>query len=207
MISWIVASHDEQMLQSNLLATLPHRQSVDDDEVIVLRNYESITKAYADGQQLAKHEVKCYIHHDVQIRDIRALRSEILVATSSQSVGMVGVIGSRAMTIPWWNGGGVGSVMDSRLGRLAFSNGGEVCAVLDGLLLATRQHVDWDLDWPGWHGYDYDSCKQMLERGLSNWCMAIGDQLVFHNSDSPVSLHDIDGWQSAATFYMEKWKS
>jgi hypothetical protein len=203
MISWIVASHDEQMLQSNLIPTLP---MLGTDQLIVLRGYESITKAYADGQKQATNLVRCYIHHDVQILNLQMLRIEILSAALMQRTGMVGVIGSKDMIVPWWNGRGVGSVMDSRLGRISFSLGGE-CAVLDGLLLATAKDVDWDLDWPGWHGYDYDSCKQMLQRGLTNRCISHGDDLVFHNSDSPVSLHAIDGWQSAATFYTEKWDS
>ena len=203
MISWIVATHDEDMFERNLLRTLMPG-FVEGDQIIVEKFATSITKAYASAQSQATNRIKCYIHHDVQILNLEDLRHAIIYAAESPRVGMIGVIGSRSMIVPWWNGDPLGACMDSRLGRLAFSGAGE-CEMVDGLLLATTQDVDWDTSWPGWHGYDYDSCKQMTERGLINWCIPHGDSLVYHNSDSPLNLQEIEGWQAAAALMTQKW--
>lgn len=201
MISWIVASHEQHTLDINLLATLT---IPDDDELIIIRDAPSISSAYTQGQDQGTRPIKCYIHHDVRVLDVPALRSAIVEATNLPNTGMVGVIGSRSVMMPWWNGSPLGSIIDSRLGVLDFGPGGE-CALLDGVILASRQLVNWDLSCPGWHGYDYDSCTQMRTKGLLNRCITGGRDLLLHQSDSPLSLHDIDGWHSAVAWYMGKW--
>lgn len=203
MISWIVATHQPDLMERMLIRTLVPG-FVEGDQIIVEKYATSITNAYASAQAQATNRVKCFIHHDVEILNLEALRDAIIYAAENPKIGMIGVIGSRSMIVPWWNGDPLGACMDSRLGRLTFGGAGE-CATLDGLLLATTQNVDWDVSWPGWHGYDYDSCRQMTQRGLINWCIPHGDALVYHNSDSPLDLHAIDGWQAAATLMAEKW--
>lgn len=203
MISWIIATHDMAMYERNFLSSI-EGQFLAGDEILTIKYANSITEAYRDGQRQAQFQTKIYIHHDVQVLDLGLLRTFVLEATENPKTGMVGVIGSRTMLVPWWNGSPLGSVMDSRLGRISFAGAGE-CAVLDGLMLATAQHVDWDTTWPGWHGYDYDSCMQMTKRGLVNWCVPAGDRLLFHNSDSPLDLQQIEGWQSAAAIMTQKW--
>lgn len=200
MISWIVASHDDTVLNGNLLATLDH--TAYGDELLVLRDAPSITQAYAAGQSAASRPVKVYVHHDVQILDVPRLRSELIEAT--QGVGMVGVIGSRDAVFPWWSGRLCGSVVDTRpgFGLIDHGPGGE-CAMLDGLLLATRQHVDWDTDAPGWHGYDMDSCSQMLARGLTNWCLTGAGDYVIHNA-APTKDRTT-GFGDAAERWRERW--
>lgn len=199
MISWIVASHQHQILADNLLATLALTA---EDQLVVIRDAPSITVAYAQGQTEATHPIRCYIHHDVRILDPQKLRQQLIEAT--QDTGIVGVIGSKTQQMPWWGGDLCGSVCDARLGLLDFGPGGE-CAVLDGLLLATRQHVEWDLDWPGWHGYDHDACAQMRHRGLPNWCLTGGQHLVLHNAGSPTSTASLAGWNEASSRYHAKW--
>ncbi len=85
-----------------------------------------------------------------------------------------------------------------------FGVGGE-CAVLDGVLLATRHHVDWDETYVGWHGYDHDSCAQMRARGLINCCLSNGHNLIRHNAGSPTNMNEINGWFPAEQRYFEKW--
>lgn len=205
MISWVVASHIPEILNNNLLATLTIH---DGDELILIENASSITMAYAEGQhrahlpELRRNPVVCYIHSDVRILDLPTLRERLIEDT--KGTGIVGVTGSRTMVLPWWNGDLLGSVMDSRLGILDFGPGGD-CDVVDGLLMATRRIVPWDIAWPGWHGYDYDACTALLRRGMRNWCVSNGHLLVQHNSDSPLSLHYIHEWPEAEKRYREKW--
>lgn len=200
MISWIVASHRRDLLEANLLATL---KLEDGDEIILVENAASITLAYAEGQNRANNLIHCYIHSDVVVLDTGLLRSELIEATDG--TGIVGVIGSRSMTMPWWNGDGLlGSVQDSRLGVLDFGLGGD-CSVVDGMVLATRVLVPWDVSWPGWHGYDHDICRQTIMLGYQNRCISNGKNMVRHNSDSPFSVEVIDGWDDAARRYNRKW--
>lgn len=199
MISWIVASHRPELLATNLLSTL----EIDNgDDLVVIENAPSITMAYAEGQERATQPIRCYIHSDVQILDTSELRSQLIETTPG--VGIVGVIGSRSMVLPWWNGDLLGSVQDGRLGTLDFGLGGP-CDVLDGLLLASRRTLTWDTDWPGWHGYDYDICQQMLYVGSVNFCLDNGKDLIRHNSDSPFALDSIEGWHDAPLRFIAKW--
>jgi hypothetical protein len=194
MISWIVASHDPAILSANLRPTLTHP----DDELIVI-DAPSIGKAYNTGQARATQPIRCYVHHDVQVLDLPALRAE-LARWCQPWVGMVGVNGSRCRAIPWWTGAAAGSVVDERMGQIGAGKGGEV-AYLDGLLLATIQHIEWDETY-GWHGYDHDICEQQLRRGLANWCLADGHLLLKHNTAGDWTPA---GFDEAMARFREKW--
>jgi hypothetical protein len=198
-ISWIVASHDQRILDTNLLATL---HMPPEDELVLITDAESITLAYSEGQARASRPVHCFVHHDIRITDLSLLRHRLIKETEEHD--LVGVIGSRTVVLPWSNGAVCGSVVDSRIGNLYFGVGGE-CALLDGLLLASRQHLDWDISWPGWHGYDYDICTSVRSKGQSVWCMDMGSAMLVHNSDSPFVEHQIDGWPEAEARFYEKW--
>lgn len=202
MISWIIATNDPAVLEANIRRTVYDSAQAYGDTVTVIHDAPSITDAYSRGQNLASHSIKCYIHHDVKILDLELLRSEIIEGV--ERGGMVGVVGSKSMVLPWWNGGPLlGSVCDR--GRLIdFGPGGE-CAVVDGLLLATKHHIPWDPYWPGWHGYEYDACTRFIQRGIPNWCISGGHKMVSHNSDSPYGLDQIDGWYDATQEYYARW--
>jgi hypothetical protein len=173
------------------------------DQLVVIEGAPSIAAAYNRGQAQAEHRVRCYVHHDVQILDLPRLRAALLEATTPK-VGLVGVTGSRTGAFPWWKGEPCGGVVDARHGPVVFDQGGR-CAILDGLLLATAQHVDWDETIPGWHCYDHDACMQMLSRGLTNWCIPNGAELVLHNTTGPASVERTEPWETAAARFREKW--
>lgn len=203
MISWITASHRQDVLDANLAASLLPHISATDDELIVIPGPASIAQAYNRGAALARHQIRCYVHHDVVVRDPAALRASLLEQCTPE-VGMVGVIGSRTVVLPWWEGDTCGSVIDARMGLLDFGPGGE-CALLDGLLLATCQQLTWDETIPGWHGYDHDACLQMGARGLPNWCLPGGGALVLHNTAGPTDTAALTGWDTAMTRLRDKW--
>ena len=204
MISWIAAAHDETILYANLVSSL--HPLPDDDELVVVTGADSIAAAYLEGQARATRPIRCYVHSDVQILDPPRLRYEIAfwVGLLGLAGGMVGLVGSRTPTLPWWDGHLLGSVFDSRIGLLDNGPGGP-CAVLDGLLLATVHEVAWDVSIPGWHGYDYDACRQQLAAGRTNWCLTGGGQMVRHNSDGPRDPDVIDGWAASTAALEQKW--
>lgn len=197
MISYIVASHDRAVLESNLLATLLLQ---DGDELLIQQDPPSIAVAYNEGTAEAKHPVRCYVHQDVQIIESSRLRAELLEYCTAE-MGMVGVVGNRDRAVPWWTGQVCGSVVDTRIGLVDFGPGGE-CAYLDGLLLATAQPVKWDESIPGFHFYDHDVCEQMLARGLLNWCLDGGAEMVRHNT---VGLTDRSPFDDSGARFREKW--
>lgn len=200
MISWIVASHDANILNTNLVPTL---ELGNGDELIVIADAPSIAVAYNRGQAKASHPIRCYVHHDVRVLEPARLRAQLL-ERCTPDVGMVGVIGSAGYTLPWWEGATLGSVIDGRMGRLDFGAGGP-CVYLDGLLLATAQHVDWDEDYPGWHAYDLDSCRQMLSRALANWCLDNGHELVLHNTTNSANTNHLQHYHDNIARFHAKW--
>jgi len=193
-ISWIVASHDPAILSANLRPTIDHP----DDELIVVEDAPSIAVAYNQGQARATHPIRCYVHHDVEVLDLAALRDG-LAQWCQPWTGMVGVTGSRCRAVPWWIGAAAGAVVDARMGEVGTGRGGEV-AYLDGVLLATMHEVTWDEGYPGWHGYDHDISEQMLRRGLANWCL--DGPLVRHNTEGDWTP---DGFDDAMTRFRQKW--
>jgi hypothetical protein len=203
-ISWVVASHDPAVLAANLQPALDVAAALG-DEVIVVRDATSIAEAYNLGSADAAHPVRCFVHHDVRVRDIDALRGA-LFAACTPDVGLVGVIGSRTPALPWWDDPQrCGSVIDSRMGMLDFGPGDCAAAVLDGLLLATVQPLSWDEGYAGWHLYDHDASMQMLDRGLPNWCLPYGSALVQHNTAGPSDVGELDGWVEGCARWRQKW--
>lgn len=199
MISWIVASHHYPTLRDNLAASL---RGTGDDEIVLIENPPSIAAAYNEGQARSTQPVRCYIHHDVRVLQPKRLRAELI--TNTAHAGMVGVIGSRDAKWPWWDGDTLGSVVDARMGLLNFGPGGH-CDTLDGLLLATVHDVVWDETIPGFHGYDYDACRQLLERGLPNYCLTDGHLMVRHNTAGAYDPAQLNGWADAEARLREKW--
>lgn len=200
MISWIVASHDPAVFEANLGATL---QLTGDDELVLVENADSIALAYNDGESRATQPIRCYVHHDVQILDMDALR-QALVGACGPGVGMVGVIGSTTEALPWWEGVMVGRVRDARLGLVGHGGSGPA-RYLDGLLLATAKPVRWDERYPGWHLYDHDACRQMTARGLTNWCVDGGDRLVLHNTTGPTNTVHLQHFHDNLVRFKARW--
>lgn len=197
-ISWIVATHDREILNRSLLPTVPTT-----DELVIVEDAPSIAAAYNEGAARATHRMKVYVHHDVAIADPDRLRREV-VARCAADVGIVGVIGSTTPVVPWWSGEQVGSVIDSRHGRLG-PGGAGICDYLDGLLLATAQNLVWDEQYPGWHLYDHDICQQMSAAGLPNVCIPDGHEMVRHETSGRRSVEALNGWAEGVQIFRSKW--
>jgi hypothetical protein len=222
MISWIVASHDQGILEANLLDTLPldggsrwwadegappsvegHRSGA--DEVLIVRGARSMAEAYNLGQRYAMYPVRAYVHHDVRILDLLSLRM-LLGGTCTPEVGLVGVIGARNPHIPFWEPAAepIGSVIDSRMGRIDFGGHGPA-AFVDGLLLATAHDLVWDEGIPGWHMYDADQCLTQVAAGRPNYVLQYGEFLVQHCNGNPTDVNLLQGWAEAVAALNAKW--
>lgn len=211
MISWVVASHDPAIRAAYFGPAIPHLLAAG-DQVQIIEGAASIAEAYTAGTEQAQHPVRCYIHHDVRILDVPRLRAALLdtllgtlLDTCRPDVGIVGVIGSTAPQVPWWEGPRCGSVLDGRLGLLDFGPGGHPAAYLDGLLLASAQELTWDTSYQGWHLYDHDICQQQLAAGRANWCLPDGHHLVEHHTAGPASTAALTGWDAAVDRFTRKW--
>jgi len=176
----------------------------DDDELIVVEDSKSIAEGYNTGIDRAKNKIKCFIHHDIIVTNPILLRMN-LIAYCTEDIGMVGVIGSKTDIVPWWNGKGIGSAVDTRKGIIYFSEGKDFCEHLDGIVLATYQDVEFDESIPGFHLYDQDICKQMTVKGLRNFCVREGYRIVTHFTSAPSNLIQINGYVDAENVYRKKW--
>ena len=201
-ISYITCTHNRKILEECLLMSLTLK---DDDELIVVEDSKSIAEGYNTGIERAKNKIKCFIHHDIIVTNPTLLRTN-LIAYCTEDIGMVGVIGSKTDIVPWWNGKGIGSAVDTRKGIIYFSKGKDFCEHLDGIVLATYQDVEFDESIPGFHLYDQDICKQMTVKGLRNFCIREGYRIVTHFTSAPSNLIQINGYVDAANVYRKKWR-
>lgn len=201
MISYIISSHNRSTLEENLLKTI---QLKDSDETVIITDGKSIAEAYNRGIRKAKNKIKCFIHHDVQILAAERLR-ENLIRYCTPDRGMIGVIGStNPDASPWWDSGDIGSAVSQGIGTIRFNQPGGECAVLDGFMLATVQDLRFDESIKGYHFYDHDICRHMLQKDLVNYCIPDGHTLMSHNSPQTYKL-DVS-WLACMIQYMDKWK-
>lgn len=206
MISWIVASHQPEMLEG-MCATIP---LLPGDEFVVIENPTAITKAYNEGTARARNRLRCYLHHDVRVLDYPRLRQELLIRCTPNT-GLAGVAGHVAPILGFpWGMHAVGSITETRRDLFATA-GDEFCPIVDGVLLATVQEIEWDERYPGFHFYDIDACVQMVARGLPNWCLGDGRTLIEHynppNDPRPIRrAEDIPEWLSNLNIFKAKWQ-
>lgn len=204
MISYIVMCNDRASLERNLLRSLRLGES---DEIIVVMDKPSAAIAMNIGIEKAKNKIKAFVHSDVVILDNERLRQELL-DHCGDATGMVGVIGSKdGFHIPWWEKATCGSVREARLGVIDFDEGHCECAVMDGLFLATAQDFRFDESFKGFHFYDYDSCKLMVNNGLPNWCLRDGKSLMSHNCKTPFDVRELGkSYSESIDLFKKKWE-
>lgn len=203
MISYIVMCNDKRVLENNLLRSLRPKEG---DEIVVVMDKPSAAIALNIGIEKAKNKIKAFVHADVVILDNDQLRAE-LIDHCNDKTGMVGVIGTRdGFHIPWWEKATCGSIREARLGEINFDDGDCECAMIDGLFLATAQDFRFDESFSGFHFYDYDSCKLMVNNGLPNWCLKNGKSLMSHNCKTPFDVRELGkSYAQAVERFTDKW--
>jgi len=144
------------------------------------------------------------IHDDVEIRDPE-LAPKLRHLFEEQSVGVVGVVGARAMkSIRWRRAQCFGRAPDPRSDN-DFGGGTHEVDSVDGLFLAVSAsmfgRVEFDEKaFPGFHGYDADLCFSARQAGFR---VLVTDIDLFHHSRG--TLVDPVSFRRAELAFDRKW--
>lgn len=145
------------------------------------RHTYSICAAYNEGKTKCKYDIICFSHEDVIFETINWGRI-IIHILADPTIGLAGVLGACYVSLfpaDWIDpkeceGQFRAGFKDGKpvitFRRFASKDTAEV-AVADGFFMAVRaevlRHVRFSEDLlPGFHGYDFDICSQVRERGL-----------------------------------------
>lgn len=175
-VCFITCVNDEAWYEESLLylrhLTLPADMTA---TYLPVRGASSMAAGYNRAMEKSDAKYKVYLHQDTFVVN-RFLVSDLLRLFTAPAIGMVGVIGCRALPKSgiWWDGrrtyGRVlhaceaESVVDSELNE---PHGACVpVEAADGLFLATQYDIPWRDDlFTGFHFYDTSQCMEFKRRG------------------------------------------
>ena len=190
-ICFITCVNDEAWYEESLLylrhLELPSGMTA---AYLPVRGASSMAAGYNQAMRQSAAKYKVYLHQDTLIVH-KNLAADLLALFTDPSIGMVGVIGCRALPKSgiWWDGrrtyGRVlhaceaESVVDSELQE---PHGPYVpVEAADGLFLATQYDIPWREDlFTGFHLYDTSQCLEFKRQGYqvvlpnqtaSFWCI------------------------------------
>lgn len=198
-VCFIVASNDEEVLRTSLLASPDLNAGV---EISVQREAKSAVEAYNRGIEATRAEVLVFVHQDIFLPAgwmtgfQEALRQ---LAETDPNWGVLGLYGVKAdrTRCGWIYSTGLGCVLGT-----PFDMPQEV-RTIDELLLVIRKssNLRFDEGLPGFHFYGTDLCLIAESKGFRNYvlpCFAI------HNSNGLAYLPKAF-WK--AYFYVRsKWR-
>lgn len=198
--SFIVASHDEDVLRGSLLAS---PDLADDVEVSVHRHCASASLAYNQGIESSRAEVMVFLHQDVYLPDgwLARLRQVLAwLAERDPDWGVVGAFGLEA------SGAGQGHVYSTGLGRCLGTefHGARRVETLDEVMLIVRRAsgLRFDASLPGFHLYGADICLEAEKRGMASYAISA---CAIHNSNG-IGIMPWAYWR-AYRFMRRKWWS
>jgi len=175
-------------------------------EVIAIAGHTSIATAYRKIQVAARlrHDILILQHDDLEIVD-PDFEAKICEAIDG-GADLVGVAGGGSDGgIAWWNQNPVGhqrtDVRDIDFG----TRSGDV-QCLEGSLIAMSSWASWlpfDRDYPGFHGYDADICRQVVSEGRR---VAVVDIDTWHHTPMGFkSTQSERDWLAADAIFRQKW--
>lgn len=170
-ICFISCVNNESLYEENLKSiknlSIPEGYEV---EIIGIRDAKSMTSGYNQAMEISDAKYKVYTHQDVVILN-KKIVSDILNIFRDNSIGIIGVIGSKRMPSNgvWTDGLPLyGRTSDMYYGQKIDNkarepiNDYEEVALLDGLILITQYDIPWRDDiFKGWHFYDASQCTEM----------------------------------------------
>lgn len=170
-ITVIVWCNDEAKLREYVIGSLtPHYQVADFQMQLIAvspeAGYATMGQAYAAAQKRAMYATRVYIHQDVAImsRDFVVKLHEML---DQPHIGAVGAVGTVVDT----GGAYFHADLDDRRGvyyGVAYPERAKV-QNLDGMLLCTREEIEWCGEYKTRHMVIEDACMQIRRMGLENW--------------------------------------
>lgn len=194
MIEFITASHNDDILDGNLLRSPIARHY----SVAKMKGYTNISKAY--NSALVSRSFLCYIHHDVFLpetfeKDIH--RAIAKITDIDKNWGVLGVAGVQLLADKRHFHGYIsdrGNEWGSRY------NLPHEVDTLDELLLITRGDFKFDetldLDY-----YGADICMQAKEQGRKNYAI---DAYCEHNSSRPMGGRT-ESFYRCQKYFKTKW--
>ena len=195
MIEFVCASHNENILEDNLLKSsiFKHRK------LTVLRGFDNVAKAYNSHKPTSS--VVVYVHHDVFLPD--NFENSLLAAvfqlhTIDKNWGALGSAGVKLEKSVKKNYGYI-----SDRGNIWGSENGlpKEVQTLDELILITKGDLIFDENLPQ-DFYGADLCMQNQMRGRKNYAIKA---FCHHNSGRAVGGRT-DEFYKAQDYFENKWK-
>lgn len=149
------------------------------------QEYDSMSKAYNRGTEIATGKYLVYIHQDVEILDTMFEQKAIKLFQRHNDLGFVGVIGSLTNDVAksiWFHEGAHncrGLALQNKYEAVNLSIYNGPAKLIDGLLMMTDKKFNFPESLPHVHFVDAWMCNVALADGYQNW---ITDILVNHNS-------------------------
>lgn len=163
---------------------LKHSHNIKAEYIRLGQEYDSMSKAYNAGTELATGKYFVYVHQDVDILDLMFEEKLKNLFSEHDNLGFVGVIGSltnNAHTLWFSEGGyncrGIAIQSTHQILNLGAYNG--PACLLDGLMLISDKKFNFPESLPHIHFLDSWMCNLALSQGYQNWII---DILVNHNS-------------------------
>jgi glycosyltransferase involved in cell wall biosynthesis len=176
--AFIVASNDEQVLRSCLLASPDLAAGV---ETSVQRGFTSAGEAYNRGIAATDGDILVFVHQDVYLPEgwLRKLASVIeWLEARDPNWGVLGVFGSERDRT------GRGYLYSTGLRRVLGEDfvGARPVETLDEVVLILRRAsgLRFDASLPGFHLYGADICLQAAARGMRSYAMSA---FCIHNTN------------------------
>lgn len=176
MISFVTASHKEDVLVKNLLQS----HGIINQVLHVMRDYNNIAKAYNNAKPLVyKDHIVVYVHHDVFMPSTFLQNLNASLKKMQRIYPNWGVLGVAGVKMVSRQKKFLGYVKDR--GKIIGSREDLPAEVdtLDELLLITRGDFVFDENIPGTHFYGADICMQAKLQGRKNYVI---NAYLEHNS-------------------------
>ena len=175
-VAFISCVNDESWYSESLLyqkqLELPDGMTA---EYIPVRGARSMCEGYNIGMRQSDAKYKIYLHQDVLVVN-RQLIADIMRIFRDESVGLIGVIGAKALpaTGIWWDSLRVvgrvlhacepESIVESVCQEQESTD--QVVEAVDGLIMMTQYDLPWREDlFQDWHFYDISQCKEFARAG------------------------------------------
>lgn len=199
LIAWV---NDAQLFRDLIVRTMTPCYQIGEFDLQVIMitpqaGCKNIGEAYNIGRQLATHRTKLYIHQDAQPVDRHFVQKLHDLFDTNPLAGAVGLVGSVTDT----GGAYFHADVADRRGMYwgTFYHERERVAIVDGMLLATREDIEWAECYEGTHMAIEDYCMRVREAGKEVWTI---DSQIWHFSPGEPD----DSYFRSVEKFQENWK-
>lgn len=199
LIAWV---NDADMFRSLIVRTMTSVYQIGEYNLQVIMvtpdaGCTNIGEAYNIGRQLASYRTKLYIHQDAQPVSRFFVERLHDMFDTNPNIGAVGLVGCISDT----GGAYFHAPVNERRGMYwgTFYPERERVAIVDGMLLATRENIEWAECYEGPHMAIEDYCMRVREAGKEVWTI---DAYTLHFSPGEQD----DSYFRSVEKFQENWK-